>query len=123
LLVKGSKIIDLDLMYFPVDMVQDVLIHALLGQELSILHRIKERIYRRLLMSLIDFEKEKHLRSLELDNQHHSDRANSVNRLLDGWKQANEQLVQNQQAEISLQEYKKQINYQSDQSLKLIVDT
>jgi hypothetical protein len=74
-------------------------------------------------MSLIDFEKERHLRSLELDNQHNSDRANSVNRLLDGWKKANEQLVQNQQAEISLQEYKKQINYQSDQSLKLIVDT
>ena len=33
LLVKGSKIIDLDLMYFPVDMVQGALIHALLGQE------------------------------------------------------------------------------------------
>ena len=74
-------------------------------------------------MSLIDFEKERHLWSLELDNQHNSDRANSVNRLLDGWKKANEQLVQNQQAEISLQEYKKQINYQADQSLKLIVDT
>jgi hypothetical protein len=33
LLVKDSKIIDLDLMYSPVGMVQDVLIHALLGQE------------------------------------------------------------------------------------------
>jgi len=60
------------------------------------------------------------LAELTLENLTLSDRAKAMEKLIAGWKEANALLVAKLQPKLSLKDYKKSINYQPDDSLKLI---
>ncbi|MBT8587729.1 hypothetical protein G6675_05500 [Polynucleobacter paneuropaeus] len=60
------------------------------------------------------------LAELTLENLKLSDRAKAMEKLIAGWKEANTLLVAKLQPKLSLKDYEKSINYQPDDSLKLI---
>jgi hypothetical protein len=60
------------------------------------------------------------LADLTLENLRLSDRAKAMEKLIAGWKEANALLVAKLQPKLSLKDYEKSINYQPDDSLKLI---
>jgi len=63
---------------------------------------------------------EQRIEELTLENLKLSDRAKAMEKLIAGWKEANMLLVAKLQPKLSLKDYKKSINYQPDDSLKLI---
>jgi len=60
------------------------------------------------------------LAELTLENLRLSDRAKAMEKLIAGWKEANRQLEASLKPKLSLKEYEKSIDYQPDDSLKLI---
>jgi hypothetical protein len=67
------------------------------------------------------YEPEVHrLAELTLENLKLSDRAKAMEKLIAGWKEVNTLLVAKLQPKLSLKDYEKSINYQPDDSLKLI---
>jgi hypothetical protein len=67
------------------------------------------------------YEPEKQrLAELTLENLRLSDRAKAMEKLIAGWKEANRQLEASLKPKLSLSEYEKSINYQPDDSLRLI---
>jgi hypothetical protein len=67
------------------------------------------------------YEPEKQrLAELTLENLRLSDRAKAMEKLIAGWKEANRQLEASLKPKLSLKEYEKSIDYQPDNSLKLI---
>ena len=60
------------------------------------------------------------LAELTLENLKLSDRAKAMEKLIVGWKEANTPLVAKLQPKLSLKDYEESINYQPDDSLKLI---
>ena len=60
------------------------------------------------------------LAELTLENLKLSDRAKAMEKLIAGWKEANTLLVAKLQPKLSLKDYEESINYQPDDSLKLI---
>jgi hypothetical protein len=67
------------------------------------------------------YEPEKQrLAELTLENLRLSDRAKAMEKLIAGWKEANRQLEASLKPKLSLKEYEKAIDYQPDDSLKLI---
>ena len=63
---------------------------------------------------------EQRIEELTLENLKLSDRAKAMEKLIAGWKEANMLLVAKLKPKLSLKDYKKSINYQPDDSLKLI---
>jgi hypothetical protein len=67
------------------------------------------------------YEPEKQrLAELTLENLRLSDRAKAMEKLIAGWKEANRQLEASLKPKLSLKEYEKSIDYQPDDSLRLI---
>ena len=67
------------------------------------------------------YEPEKQrLAELTLENLRLSDRAKAMEKLITGWKEANRQLEASLKPKLSLKEYEKSIDYQPDDSLRLI---
>jgi len=60
------------------------------------------------------------LAELTLENLRLSDRAKAMEKLIAGWKEANRQLEASLKPKLSLKEYEKSIDYQPDDSLRLI---
>ena len=60
------------------------------------------------------------LADLTLENLRLSDRAKAMEKLIAGWKEANRQLEASLKPKLSLKEYEKSIDYQPDDSLRLI---
>jgi len=63
---------------------------------------------------------EQRIEELTLENLRLNKRAKAMEKLIAGWKEANALLVAKLQPKLSLKDYKKSINYQPDDSLKLI---
>ena len=63
---------------------------------------------------------EQRIEELTLENLKLSDRAKAMEKLIAGWKEANMLLEAKLKPKLSLKDYKKSINYQPDDSLKLI---
>jgi hypothetical protein len=63
---------------------------------------------------------EQRLAELTLENLRLSNRAKAMEQLTAGWKEANALLVSKLQPKLSLREYEQSINYQLDDSLKII---
>ena len=67
------------------------------------------------------YEPEKQrLAELTLENLRLSGRAKAMEKLIAGWKDANRLLEASLKPKLSLKEYEKSIDYQPDDSLKLI---
>ena len=60
------------------------------------------------------------LAELTLENLKLSDRAKAMEKLIAGWREANTLLVAKLKPKLSLKDYEESINYQPDDSLKLI---
>lgn len=60
------------------------------------------------------------LEELTLENLRLSNRAKAMEKLIAGWREANTLLVAKLKPKLSLQDYEQSINYQPDDSLKLI---
>ncbi|SNX28734.1 hypothetical protein SAMN06295945_1080 [Polynucleobacter meluiroseus] len=60
------------------------------------------------------------LAELTLENLKLSNRAKAMEKLIAGWREANTLLVVKLKPKLSLKDYKQSINYQPDDSLKLI---
>ena len=60
------------------------------------------------------------LAELTLENLKLSNRAKAMEKLIAGWREANTLLVVKLKPKLSLKDYEKSINYQPDDSLKLI---
>ena len=63
---------------------------------------------------------EQRLEELTLENLRLADRAKAMEQLTAGWKEANTLLVAKLKPKLSLKDYEESINYQPDDSLKLI---
>ncbi|QWD17894.1 hypothetical protein G6700_09390 [Polynucleobacter paneuropaeus] len=63
---------------------------------------------------------EQRIEELTLENLRLSNRAKAMEKLIAGWNEANTLLVAKLKSKLSLKEYKRSINYQLDDSLKLI---
>jgi hypothetical protein len=60
------------------------------------------------------------IEELTLENLRLAERAKAMENLIAGWKEANTLLVAKLKPKLSLKDYEESINYQPDNSLKLI---
>ena len=63
---------------------------------------------------------EQRIEELTLENLRLNKRAKAMEKLIAGWKKANTLLVTQLKPKLSLKDYERSINYQLDDSLKLI---